>query len=247
MGPELLIFLIFATFVGALVSSLFGLAGGTILFFLLALALDAKLAIPLHAGVQLIANGSRLCFFFKDIQWRVVAWFSLLLVPGALLGGWLYMHFNPEMVEWLVGLFILLSVFMPRVTSSRVGKGSVVSAGFISGFLGMIVAVTGPFIAALLNLNQVTKERLVATKSCCQALAQAVKLIIFSTAIQFDFSQHQQLIWVLGVTAVIATWTGKSILRYVTEVRYQQFNKALFLMIAALMLLRPVYQWLQGG
>ncbi len=247
MSFWLLAFLIASTVLGALISSMFGLAGGTVLFFLLTLALDAKLAIPLHAGVQLIANGARLGAYFKSIEWRVVGWFSILLLPGALLGGQLYMHFEPAVLEWLIGIFILISIFAPRITARKTSNGTIVALGFISGFLGMIVAVTGPLIASFFNMNNLTRERLVATKSFCQGVAQLAKMIVFSTAVGFDFGNYQSLIIVLGVAAVVGTFTGKFLLKYMSDQKYQRVNTALFIMIAAVMLLKPVYSMIAEG
>ena len=67
---SLLLFILVTT--GALISSLTGLGGGTLILAGLLLVFPPGLAIPLHSFTQLSANALRTGIFFKQVNWKVV-------------------------------------------------------------------------------------------------------------------------------------------------------------------------------
>jgi uncharacterized protein len=221
----------------AVISALFGLAGGTIVFALLSWTLDAKQAIPLHGAVQILSNLSRFGIFWRHIHWRVVGFFSIMLIPGAWLGSLFYNWFNPDLISLLVGIFILLSLFLPEKNRKNSPDWVLVLIGFLSSFLGMIVAVTGPFIASFFVLNQLSKEDLVATKSVCQAMTQVVKTLVFSWGLGFQFGDYFHLLLILGIATLLGTFAGKFLLAKMSEKHYNVLNRILLGAIGGLMIL----------
>jgi uncharacterized membrane protein YfcA len=229
----------------AVISALFGLAGGTIVFVLLSWTLDAKQAVPLHAAVQVVGNLSRFGVFWQHIQWRVVGLFSILLVPGACLGALFYQWFNPDLISLLVGVFILLSLFLPEKKPQNSPNWVIVGIGFLSSFLGMIVAVTGPFIASFFVLKQLSKEDLVATKSVCQAMTQIVKTLVFSVSVGFQFGDYGYLLVILGIATILGTFIGKFLLAKLSEQHYDVLNRGLLGLIGSLMMAGVLWKWVQ--
>jgi uncharacterized membrane protein YfcA len=234
----LLILLIIGTVFTSTLSALFGLAGGTLLFAMLSWALDAKQAIPLHSGIQLVSNSARLVAYMKSVEWKIVGWFSILLLPGAYFGGMFYGFFNTNITELLVGLFILASLFIPLGNKQDTKIWMFVILGFLSSFLGMIVAVTGPFISSFFVLNNINKERMLATKSVCQGMTQLVKMLIFSTTIAFDFSQHYVLMIVLGLATIVGTFFGSHLIKKIQDHHYNLLNNWLLGIIAVSMIIK---------
>ena len=235
------ILLVFVALIASTISSVFGLAGGAVFFSALIWVVDAKTAIPIHSGVQLISNFSRIGVYFREVQWRIVAWFALLLIPGAYLGSMLFSFFNTEMMEALVGAFIIFTAFLPKSIPIGKTKYSFVAIGFISAFLGMIVAVTGPLIASFLNMSDVRKEQMVATKSVCQGMTQLVKVIIFATVVKFDFGEYLPFLFLFGVAALIGTFIGKKIIGKISDGLYDKLNKWLLIIIGTNMLLKALF------
>ncbi len=234
------ILLIAVAIIAATISAIFGLAGGAILFFVISQVMDVKTAIPIHSGVQMIGNFSRVSVFLKSIQWKTVGLFCLLLLPGTLLGGAVYKTMDLKWMEVIVGIFIVMSIFVPKITESQINKWTLVILGFFAGFLGMIVAVTGPFINAFLSMNGLRKENLVATKSVCQGISQLLRIVIFSTMIGFNFNQYYNMIVLLGIGAVAGTFLGKFIIGKISEHNHKKWNNALLLVIALAMILEPI-------
>ena len=238
------VFLCAVALLAATLSAIFGVAGGAVFFSALVWLVDAKTAIPLHSGVQLMSNLARIGVYLREVQWRIVGWFALLLLPGAYLGSLLFRFFNAHMMEALVGAFILFTAFLPKALPMPQSKFSFAALGFVSSFLGMIVAVTGPLIASFLTLSEVRKEQMVATKSVCQGLTQGVKLLIFATVVKFDFGPYLPYLLAFGVASLVGTFIGKRIIGRMPNGLYDTLNKWLLIIIGANMLVKALLGWL---
>ena len=67
-------------------TAVLGFGGGVVLLALLLLFVDPVVAIPLHAAIQVVSNGTRTVIRRHDVDWAIAARFSLLVLPaGALL------------------------------------------------------------------------------------------------------------------------------------------------------------------
>lgn len=245
MSVWVLAFATVAAVLTAALSSIFGLAGGTLMFVMLSWMFDAKQAVPLHSGVQLVSNFSRLAAYLRDVQWGMVGLFSILLLPGAWLGGQLYSYFRADILEVLVGLFIIATIFLPQ-SQKNTKPYTFVLLGFLSSFLGMIVAVTGPLISSFFVINNISRAQMVATKSVCQGLTQVVKVAMFATTIGFDFAEYQWLLLFLSVATVAGTFWGKQLMSKISDASYDRMNNALLGFIAVGMVAKPVFLWVQG-
>ena len=241
MSLSTAVFLSIVALLAATLSAIFGVAGGAVFFSALVWMVDAKTAIPLHSGVQLMSNLSRIGVYLKEVQWRIVGWFAVLLLPGAYLGSLLFSYFNTQVMEALVGAFILITAFLPKAMPIPQSKGSFMVLGFVSSFLGMIVAVTGPLIASFLTLSEVRKEQMVATKSVCQGMTQLVKLLVFATVVKFDFGPYLPYLLAFGAASLLGTFLGKRIIGRISNATYAKLNKWLLIVIGANMLVKAVW------
>lgn len=246
MGIGVSVLLALGTLLASVISAIFGLAGGTLIFALLSWGLDAKQAIPLHSSVQIVGNLARFTAFWRYIQWRVVGLFSILLLPGAWLGGLFYDYFDPILLEFLVGMFILISIGIPEGKTGSSKPWMLVVLGFLSSFLGMIVAVTGPFIASFFVLNNIGKEELIATKSVCQALTQIVKTAVFFFSVGFNFGDYQWLLLGLCMATIFGTYLGRWLMGKISSKRFNQINRLLLAIIALGMWLDVFMHWYNG-
>lgn len=235
------IFLFFAVAFASIFSALFGLAGGTMIMAVLTWTLGIKNAVPLHSVIQFIGNTARIGVYYKLIEWKIVKYFVLLTLPGAYLGGLCVGFFSEKWLELSVGIFILITIVMPKPNLKNGLRYEVFTLlGFLGSFLGMLVAVSGPFIASFFVLNNIRKEKMVATKSVCQGITQIVKLIIFATVVKFSFAQFEVLLFWLGLAAIIGTLAGRYLIEILSEKAYNAFNNWLLAIIAFSMIVGAI-------
>jgi uncharacterized membrane protein YfcA len=241
MSYLIFIILVITAFLTSLISAVFGLAGGTILFAVLTWVMSAKEAIPIHSSVQLVSNLGRIGAYFKWIKWSVVAWFSLLTLPGAYLGALFYNWFDSQLLELWVGIFILLTLVIPAQSQANTSQWMFVLLGFLSGFLGMIVAVTGPLIASFFVMNSLSKEKMIATKSFCQGITQSVKLLAFVTVTEFRFSEVSWLLFTLFLATMLGVYCGKELIKKISDKTYNSLNNKLLAIIAISMIFKTLF------
>jgi uncharacterized membrane protein YfcA len=234
-------FLFISVVLASVLSALFGLAGGTMIMAVLTWTLGIKNAVPLHSVVQFVGNVARIGVYYKLIEWKIVRYFIILTIPGAYFGGLCVDFFAEKWLELSVGFFILLTIVLPKPQfKNGINYNTFVFLGFMSSFLGMLVAVSGPFIASFFVLNNVKKERLVATKSVCQGITQIVKLIVFIWVVRFSFAQYGLLLCLLGIAAIVGTLIGRYLMEKMSEKTYNTLNNLLLGAIAVGMIVGAV-------
>lgn len=202
MGSVLLFAMVTA---GALISSLTGLGGGTLILAGLMLVFPPELAIPLHSFTQLSANALRVGLFAKTVHWKTVAAYALLMVPAAWIGAKIFEYINPSWLKIIVGVFILFSIipfsFKPKDEPRTL---TFIILGAISGFLGVFVGAVGPFVTPFFNRLKVERQGMISTKSAGQALLQLSKIIAFWGAAEINFMALKEHVLLL----VLASLSG---------------------------------------
>src|SRR6266404_4581402 len=84
------VFLGIAAFIAATIAAVSGFGGAAVLLPTLVAVFGVRDAVPILTIAQLIGNGARVWFNRREVNWRVVGWFSLGAVPLGLLGGYLF-------------------------------------------------------------------------------------------------------------------------------------------------------------
>lgn len=206
-----------AAFSTSILSAVIGMGGGIILLAVMLLFFPPQVAIPLHAVVQLISNGTRTFVFLRYVEWKV---YGLFVVPAAFGIFFVRMFFAaipPHYLRILIALFIFMTLLLPKSQKGRVwGRWTFSVAGLAAGTLGMIVGAIGPVIAPFFLHTRILKERLIATKAVCQATVHLLKIAAFGT-LGFAYMQYGGLILFLGVAVLLGTNIGKVLLEKMSE------------------------------
>ncbi len=224
-----------AAFVGSTVSGVFGMAGGMLLLaIMMLLGLEPLIAVPVHAAVQLVSNGTRTYAHLQHVRWPAVGVFMLAALPGPLWGMRLAAYLDPALVKAILGVLILITVWLPKGRLERLKEGFAFSAaGFLAGSLGVVIGAVGPLVAPFFLRPEYTKRNIIATKAVCQAGVHMLKICAFAglypllliTAAQerhldFNFAAHLNLIGPMAMVTVGGTYLGKWILSRIPHERF---------------------------
>lgn len=227
-----------AGFTSAL-SAIIGMGGGIILLAVMLLFMPVEVAIPIHAAVQLISNGTRTLVYLKHVQWKVWALFCVPAVLGILLGREIFLVLDRDWLRIGMALFILITTFLPKPKGGQAWPlWPFAIAGAIAGTLGMLVGATGPIIAPFFLHAKLLKEKLIATKAVCQSTIHILKLVAFGT-IGVSFQDLSALILLLGAAVIIGTFLGKKLLHRISEQTFVYLVKAALAVIAIKLLVYP--------
>ncbi len=215
------------------------MAGGTLLLSILSIFYDPTTTIALHGLLQVFANLSRVMIFIRAVSWKHVGYFILLCIPGAYLGASIRDVFSPSMLKAMLGILILYVALKPKATKKSPSSNQIIfiPLGFISGFLGMIIGVTGPLLAPFFLKAGLTKEIFVATKALCQFVVQIIKVVLFATMLSFDYSNFQYELIVMTCTIFVGTFIAKTVIQHISEKNFILILKLILTILGGKLLL----------
>lgn len=219
------------------ISAIVGMAGGITLLAIMLLFLDPLEAIPLHAVVQFVSNGSRSLVHRRHIQWALIWPYFLPLLP---LGWWslaLAQDLDPAVARTLIGAFVLTATWRPgwlllgtHPDGAR-PRLRFLGLGAVTGIMNVTFGATGPLIAPFfLNLG-LTRFELIGSKAAAQMGTHIAKIVVFGF-VGFAYASWGGLLGMLCVGVVGGTWLGTRILGHVNEVWFVRIYRSVLTVVA---------------
>jgi len=141
---------IFVAAVGLVASTISGIIGtGSSIMLVPALVYEfgPKQAVPIMAIAAIMANVSRIIAWWRDVDWRACAAYSVTGVPAAALGARTLLVLPSRVVDICIGLFVILMVparHWLAVHEFKLALWHLAIAGAIIGYITGIVVSTGP-------------------------------------------------------------------------------------------------------
>ncbi len=232
-----------AALLTSILSAIVGMGGGITLLALMLLFLEPLVAIPLHAVVQLVSNGTRSLAQRRHLQWGILWRYALPLFPLGWLSLQLAQSVPPDGARSLIGAFVLVSTWRPAwlLLGTRPGETNpklrFLGLGVVVGILNVTFGATGPLIAPFfLNLG-LSRFAIIGTKAACQLASHAVKIAVFGIA-GFAFPEWGGLLALLCASVVAGTALGTRLLARVSEAAFLRLYKTVLTAVAAYLVIR---------
>jgi len=223
-------------------SAVVGMAGGIVLLSVMLLFLEPLVAIPLHAVVQLVSNGSRSFIQRRHVDWSLVGPYALPLLPMGFVGLWILESLSGSVTRSLIGAFVLVATWAPGwlLLGARPEhlerRRRFLALGTVAGAINVTVGATGPLIAPFFLRLDLSRQALVGTQAACQALGHLAKIAVFGL-VGFAFRDYALPLSLLCLAVICGTWLGSQLLEKVSERRFVQVYKTLLTVIALRLLL----------
>jgi uncharacterized protein len=164
------------------ISGVVGFGSSIMLMPAMMLAFGPQEAVPIMAIAALLANFSRVLVWWREIDWRANAYYSVTAIPMAALGARTLLILDPRIVEgFLGGLFI----FMIPARRWLFARGMRVEAWHLTlvgagiGFLSGMVASTGPINTPFFLAYGLVKGAFLATEALGSMAIGLTKAIVF--------------------------------------------------------------------
>jgi uncharacterized membrane protein YfcA len=142
----LLLLLLLGLFAGT-IGGIIGFGSSVILMPALVLMYGPRTAVPVMAVAALMANASRVAVWWREVDWRACAAYSITAIPAAALGARTLITIPPRIADGVLGLFFILMIPARRWMVSRklrIGLGQLALVGAVVGYVTGIVVSTGP-------------------------------------------------------------------------------------------------------
>lgn len=218
----------------ATLSGMTGLGGGTLLIAALyAAGLAPTVAVPLHAGVQLVSNGARTLAYVAHVDWRALGLFLVGAVPSPFLVAPLVVRADADALRLLMAAFVLLALVPGWVQRIRLhGPVGMVIAGVIAGGAGMVVGATGLLIAPFFLREDWSKEKVIASIAVCQTLAHLLKIAAFASH-GFVLLDELALLLPMSAAVIVGTLLGRRLVGLFDERVFRLVFRTILLLLAA--------------
>lgn len=208
-----------AALLAAVVAAVAGFGGAAVLLPVLVAVFGVRDAIPILTVAQLIGNGSRVGFNWREVALPVVGWFSLGAVPLAFAGGLVFAAAPIPLLTRLLGAFLLLLVGWRHLRAARpravpLRGFAVLGAGF--SFLSALLGSVGPLMAPFFLAYGLVKGAYIGTEALATVVMHVVKLVAYRQAAVLSGPAVLAGL-ALGPIMIAGSWIGKRILDRLPE------------------------------
>jgi uncharacterized membrane protein YfcA len=163
--------LLFVLLVGLLAGTISGIVGtgsSIMLMPVLVYEYGPKEAVPIMAVAAVMANFSRILAWWREVDWRACAAYSVTGIPAAALGARTLLALPSHTVDIAIGVFLLAMVPVRHWLAKHDLKANLwqlAIGGAIIGYLTGIVVSTGPLSVPLFLFYGLTKGAFLATEA----------------------------------------------------------------------------------
>jgi uncharacterized membrane protein YfcA len=163
-----LLFVLAVGFVAGTISGIVGTGSSIMLMPVLVHQFGPKQAVPIMAVAAVMANLSRIIAWWREVDWRACAAYSLPGIPAAALGARTLLALPSRAVDIAIGLFLIAMVPLRHWLARHKLKLSLWHLGIggaVIGYLTGIVVSTGPLSVPLFLFYGLTKGAFLATEA----------------------------------------------------------------------------------
>ena len=178
---------------GSLITASIGIGGGTLMLATMALLMPPAVLIPIHGVVQLGSNFGRALLFRREIIREIIPMFLIGTIIGVILGGQVVVALPVAVLQFILSIFILYTVWVPTLKALSVKKFTFFGIGAFGAFATMFVGATGPLMTPFVAAITRDRKQVVGTQACLLTIQHTFKLIAFGL-IGFSFVPYLPLI-----------------------------------------------------
>ena len=177
--------LLFVLSVGLIAGTLSGIVGtgsSIMLMPVLVLEYGPKEAVPIMAIAAVMANLSRILAWWREVDWRACAAYSLTGIPAAALGARTLLVLPSRAVDISIGAFLIVMVPVRHWLARHQLKADLwhlAIGGAVIGFLTGIVVSTGPLSVPLFLFYGLSKGAFLATEAASSLGLYVSKSVTF--------------------------------------------------------------------
>jgi len=162
------IFVLAVGLVAGTISGIVGTGSSIMLVPVLVYEFGPKEAVPIMAVAAVMANLSRIMAWWREVDWRACAAYSVTGIPAAALGARTLLVLPSRAVDIAIGLFLIAMVPVRHWLNKhdiKITLWHLAIGGAIIGYLTGIVVSTGPLSVPLFLFYGLTKGAFLATEA----------------------------------------------------------------------------------
>lgn len=227
------LFVLTVGLIAGTISGIVGTGSSIMLMPVLISAYGPKEAVPIMAVASVMANFSRILAWWREVDWRACAVYSVTGIPAAVLGARTLLALPSQAVDLAIGVFLIAMVPVRHWLARHKLKANLrhlATGGAIIGYLTGIVVSTGPLSVPLFLFYGLSKGAFLATEAASSLGLYFAKSVTFER-----FGALTQDVFIKGLVAGSSLMAGAFIAKqFVLHVKPDLFRLVMdAIMIAA--------------
>ena len=251
MGAAAAVFVLVAAFGTALLSGVFGMAGGLVLMGALALVLPVSAAFVTHGLLQMVANGWRAVLHRRHVRWDIVGWYALAAVVAGAAAAALVLAPSKPLPFLLLGLVPGLVWLPERLLRLDAAKPPhAFTAGLVVTGLNLTAGVAGPLLDVFFVRTVLTRHAIVATKAATQVFSHLAKILVYGLPLLAAPRGDMPPAWLFALAVPLSmagTMVGGRILDAMSDVNFKRWTRWIVSAIGLLYLAQAARLFMVGG
>jgi uncharacterized protein len=238
-----ILFVLIVGLAAGTVSGIVGFGSSIMLMPILVISYGPRQAVPIMAVAAIMANLSRILVWWRQVDWRAVAAYSITGVPAAAAGARTLLVLPPHIVEAALGAFFLLMIPVRRWLAAKAFKlelRHLAIIGLVVGYLTGIVVTTGPITAPVFLAYGLVKGAFLATEAAGSLAVYLSKALVFRA---FGALPGEAIVkgLLIGSSLMAGSYIAKRFVLKLEPAQFRLLMDALMFVSGAAMLWSAVY------
>jgi uncharacterized membrane protein YfcA len=215
---------------GAL-SGIIGTGASIILLPVLVYQFGPKQAVPIMAIAALMSNLAKAMSWWREVDWRAFAAYSIPGIPAAALGARTLLILPPHAIDVALGLFFLAMIPVRHWFQKRdfkIGLWQLAAAGAAIGFVTGIVLSTGPLSVPAFTSYGLVKGAFLSTEAVSSLALMVSKVATFQQLGALPLPMILQGL-IIGASVMAGAFVGKLIVQRMSLKTFQILLDAILL------------------
>ena len=224
--------------VSGAVSGIIGAGSSIMLLPVLVYQFGPKQAVPIMAIAALMSNVAKMTAWWREVDWRAFAAWSIPGVPAAALGARTLLVLPARAVDIALGTFFLAMIPLRRwlrARELRIGLGGLAIAGAAIGFVTGIVLSTGPLSVPAFLAFGLAKGAFLSTEAASSLALMLSKVATFRELGALPGPAIVQGL-VIGASVMVGSYAAKALVQRMSLPSFHYLLDAL-LVVSGLSLL----------
>ena len=220
------------------ISGIVGFGSSIMLMPVLVIVFGPLQAVPIMAVAALMANFSRILVWYREVDWKACAAYSITGVPCAALGARTLLALPPRVIDVTLGAFFILMIPTRRWLNAhglRLRLWHLAIVGAVIGFLTGIVVSTGPINVPFFLAYGLVKGAFLATEAAGSLAIYGAKAAIFRNFGALPLEAIVQGL-IIGCSLMIGSFIAKPFVLRLPPERFRLLMDAMLLLSGATML-----------